>query len=126
MLRYMLGCSIGASAAQPQIANKPMIATAARIINKFPCQHRAVWTAVVAYQPWLNGERRARFTRYRAGGRVLLRSLRGVNSAFRFGCATPSAGARVLTSRGSAGAGHASDRQKPFAVNGCGSKFAFL
>src|SRR5436305_46313 len=35
-------------------------------------------------------------------------------SALRFGSAAPSAGARVLTIRGSAGAGHASDRQKAF------------
>src|SRR5438477_12399793 len=114
MLRYMLGCSIGASAAQPQSANKPMIATAARIINKFPCQHRAVWTAVVAYQQWLNGERRARFTRYWPSERVVLGTLDGMNSAFCFSCAAPTASARVLTRRGSAGAGHASDRQKAF------------
>src|SRR5947199_7821297 len=112
----MLGCSIGASAAQPQSANKPMIATAARIINKFPCPHRAVWTAVVAYQPWLNGERGARFrvTGQVTPRRVDLGTLDGMNSAFRFSCAAPPAGARVLTNRGSAGAGHASDRQKAF------------
>src|SRR3954449_4949457 len=44
--------------------------------------------------------------------RLVLRTLDGMNSAFRFGCAAPSAGARVLTNRGSAGAGHASDRQE--------------
>src|SRR5215212_2708303 len=46
--------------------------------------------------------------------RVVLRTLDSMNSAFRFGCAAPSAGARVLTNRGSAGTGHASDRQETF------------
>src|SRR5436190_9393776 len=46
--------------------------------------------------------------------RVVLRTLDGMNSAFRFGSAAPSAGARVLANRGSAGTGHASDRQEAF------------
>src|ERR1700730_12681986 len=56
MLAYMLGCSTGAtSAAQPPSANSPRIATAARMIRSSPTVR-----VVVAYQPWLNGERRSR------------------------------------------------------------------
>src|SRR3954447_20042544 len=44
--------------------------------------------------------------------RAVLRTLDGMNSAFRLGCAAPSAGAGVLTNGGSAGTGHASDRQE--------------
>jgi hypothetical protein len=52
MLTYMLGCSIGTSAAQPPSAKSPIIATAARMIRGSP-----KWNVVVAYQQWLNGER---------------------------------------------------------------------
>src|SRR3982074_315127 len=59
MLAYIDGCSIVAtSPAQPPSARSPIMATIARMIRKFPRID-----AVVAYQPWLNGERRSNFDR---------------------------------------------------------------
>src|ERR1700679_3133825 len=54
MLRYIAGCSVdGASAAQPPSASSPIMAIIARFIL-FPR-----FGGVIAYQPWLNGERGA-------------------------------------------------------------------
>jgi hypothetical protein len=52
MLKYMLGCSVETSPAQPGSANNATIAAHARMIQV----PKGFFRAVVACQPWLNGE----------------------------------------------------------------------
>src|SRR5690349_7727555 len=103
------------------------MADIARFTERIPQR----WFAVVAYQPWLKGERWADFGRhsgdeagpepqFRCGANAPsrndvtgLRSFGGVDAAFRLGFAAPAAGAGVFAGRGAARARHASDRQVP-------------
>src|SRR5215216_5777576 len=59
MSRYIDGCSgILTSAEQPASSKTPIMAVVARFTERIPQRIRKrLDAAVVAYQPWLNGER---------------------------------------------------------------------
>src|SRR5262249_53940982 len=77
--------------------------------------------AVVAYQPWLKGERPTTFLlmsslrtqeRHRTETRGVSGCLHGVDTALDLVAATPTSGALLLAGLRAAGARHASDREK--------------
>src|ERR1700721_936953 len=99
MFKYMVGCSLGASAARPPSTDSPIIATQARINGTSPDRSEG---AVVARQPWLKGERGGFF---RAGLGCQLGGLCKMDAALRLGAAPPRAVAGVLPDLGPLAAG---------------------